>query len=66
MKVFRFISVLSLLEVGLLSFGGCNQKEPISLTIMSYNIRHGEGLDTIVDLSRAAGADNRWTMNTIR
>ena len=29
-------------------------KETISLKIMSYNIRHGEGLDKVLDLSRAA------------
>ena len=38
----------------LLSLGSCSQKETVPLKIMSYNIRHGVGLDTILDLSRAA------------
>lgn len=35
-------------------FSSCKNKESIDLKIMSYNIRHGEGLDTILDLSRSA------------
>ncbi|TDU34308.1 endonuclease/exonuclease/phosphatase family metal-dependent hydrolase [Gelidibacter sediminis] len=36
--------------------GACKvkQEQTIDLKIMSYNIRHGKGLDTILDLSRAA------------
>ena len=30
------------------------QRESMNLKIMSYNIRHGKGLDNIQDLSRAA------------
>lgn len=37
-------------------FSSCkvNEKQTIDLKVMSYNIRHGKGLDTILDLSRAA------------
>lgn len=37
-------------------FSSCKiqQEKSINLKIMSYNIRHGEGLDTILDLSRSA------------
>jgi len=36
--------------------GMCSLKQQpsVNLKIMSYNIRHGEGLDTILDLSRSA------------
>lgn len=54
MRAYRAILVLLLAVSAVLSLCACEQKEPISLTIMSYNIRHGEGLDTIIDLSRAA------------
>lgn len=32
----------------------CDQKQITKLKIMSYNIRHGEGMDNVLDLSRAA------------
>lgn len=32
----------------------CDQKQITKLKIMSYNIRHGEGMDNALDLSRAA------------
>ncbi|MBA6154558.1 endonuclease/exonuclease/phosphatase family protein [Gelidibacter maritimus] len=37
-------------------FSSCkiNEKQTVELKVMSYNIRHGKGLDTILDLSRAA------------
>ena len=40
--------------IGVFSFISCQQTKSTSLKVMSYNIRHGEGLDTILDLSRAA------------
>ena len=36
----------------------CDNKESSNLRIMSYNIRHGEGMDKILDLSRAADIIN--------
>ena len=41
--------------VGLISYG---QTKTTTIKLMSYNIRHGEGLDTILDLSRAAAIIN--------
>ncbi len=37
-------------------FSSCKieQEQSTNLKIMSYNIRHGEGLDTVLDLSRSA------------
>ena len=46
--------LLILMTIGLVNFYSCSQKESISLKIMSYNIRHGNGLDNIQDLSRSA------------
>jgi len=37
-----------------ISFYACEQEQVSNVKIMSYNIRHGEGLDTIMDLSRSA------------
>lgn len=39
----------------LILFGlfACKQQQTTSLKIMSYNIRHGEGMDMVLDLSRA-------------
>ena len=52
---YKYLLFLILLIVGLLSiFYACKHKETISLKIMSYNIRHGEGSDAILDLSRSA------------
>ena len=45
---------ITLLTIGMVGFYACKQKESIDLKIMSYNIRHGEGIDTILDLSRTA------------
>ena len=36
------------------AFCACQQEYTTKLTVMSYNIRHGVGMDTILDLSRAA------------
>ncbi|WP_297693259.1 endonuclease/exonuclease/phosphatase family protein [uncultured Eudoraea sp.] len=55
MSAYRSILLLSLLCTGLLSLLACSQKETVTFKIMSYNIRHGVGLDTILDLSRPAG-----------
>ncbi|MAJ51352.1 MAG: hypothetical protein CMB82_07050 [Flammeovirgaceae bacterium] len=46
--------LLILMIIGLVGFYSCHQKESISLKIMSYNIRHGNGLDNVQDLSRSA------------
>ncbi|PLX11017.1 MAG: hypothetical protein C0598_09160 [Marinilabiliales bacterium] len=35
-------------------FYACDQKQISNLRIMSYNIRHGQGMDNVLDLSRAA------------
>ncbi|MBO3698152.1 endonuclease/exonuclease/phosphatase family protein [Roseivirga sp. E12] len=43
-----------LLAVGLLSLIACDRQKTASLKIMSYNIKHGEGMDGVLDLSRAA------------
>lgn len=51
----KFTSLFVLITIGLFSFYSCTQKETILLKIMSYNIRHGEGMDTILDLSRSTG-----------
>lgn len=42
--------------IGLILSGlsACNTEQRADLNIMSYNIRHGVGLDTILDLSRSA------------
>jgi endonuclease/exonuclease/phosphatase family metal-dependent hydrolase len=48
------ILFLALLTIGLLS---SNAEKPLKTTIlkiMSYNIRHGEGMDNLLDLSRSA------------
>ncbi|MDA3905341.1 MAG: endonuclease/exonuclease/phosphatase family protein [Bacteroidales bacterium] len=37
----------------LFSFYGCKEEQTTNLTVMSYNIRHGVGMDTILDLSRS-------------
>ena len=36
------------------SFVACSQPKNIEMKIMSYNIRHGVGMDDVLDLSRAA------------
>jgi len=40
----------------LIFYSSCltRQEQSVDLKIMSYNIRHGEGIDTILDLSRSA------------
>ena len=50
MKKIAFV----LCGLSLLGFFGCESKQTIDLKIMSYNIRHGEGLDGTLDLSRSA------------
>jgi len=40
--------------LSIFSFYSCKQEQTFELKIMSYNIRHGEGMDTILDLSRSA------------
>lgn len=47
-------SVLILICLSLFGFYSCQQERVVNLKIMSYNIRHGEGLDGIQDLSRSA------------
>ena len=36
------------------TFIACHQSKTIDLKVMSYNIRHGEGMDRVLDLSRSA------------
>lgn len=43
-----------LISIGFVSFNSCKKKETINLKIMSYNIRHGERLDSALDLSSSA------------
>ncbi|MGR3810297.1 endonuclease/exonuclease/phosphatase family protein [Jiulongibacter sp. NS-SX5] len=43
-----------ILLLPVLMFASCQTKQLVSLKVMSYNIRHGEGLDLQLDLSRAA------------
>lgn len=44
----------ALICLSLFSFYECKQEQTMNLKIMSYNIRHGVGLDTVLDLSRSA------------
>ena len=41
-------------DLGIFSMQANEQEQIINIKIMSYNIRHGEGMDAILDLSRAA------------
>ena len=38
----------------LVSLFGCHRSQPVELRVLSYNIRHGEGMDHRVDLERIA------------
>lgn len=38
----------------LFNFLACKQEQTTTLKILSYNIRHGEGIDNLLDLSRSA------------
>lgn len=57
MKYLYFLMVLGLLIVPQVQ----GQVDQRSLNIMSYNIRHGFGLDSIQDLSRAAAVINSYS-----
>ena len=46
--------ILILTCISLFSSCAIKQEQSVSLKIMSYNIRHGDGMDTILDLSRSA------------
>jgi endonuclease/exonuclease/phosphatase family metal-dependent hydrolase len=54
MKKFKSYFFLILITIGIFCFYTCKKEKVVSLKVMSYNIRHGEGLDTILDLSRQA------------
>lgn len=54
MTKYKHIIFSVLLLAGSLGFSACDTEETANLSIMSYNIRHGEGMDGILDLSRAA------------
>lgn len=54
MGKYNHLKGLILWSIGLLSISACTQEQTIDLKVMSYNIRHGEGKDTILDLSRSA------------
>lgn len=49
-KAWFVIVAAALLTIGT----GCQEPEPFRLRVMSYNIRHGEGLDGKIDLERIA------------
>jgi len=51
---YRHIICLVLSAVTSFGFTACSGQKTASLKIMSYNIRHGEGIDGVQDLSRAA------------
>lgn len=53
----QYRHILCLMLCAAASFGltACSQQKTASLKIMSYNIRHGAGIDEVLDLSRAAG-----------
>lgn len=50
----KLLFFLLLLVNGVFSFYACKQQSITDLKIMSYNIRHGEGMDSVLDLSRSA------------
>src|SRR5210317_1005445 len=49
-KLYYFVSCTLLLT----SIIACEQTKTTTIKVLSYNIKHGVGLDTILDLSRAA------------
>ncbi len=54
MKKYKHILRSMLLIAGSIAFSACDRQETVSINIMSYNIRHGAGMDEVLDLSRAA------------
>src|SRR6185436_4143043 len=46
-------------------FCGCARQEPVEIRIMSYNIRHGEGMDGRVDLARIADVIRRASPDVV-
>lgn len=52
--VSRFLMVFTLLAAS-----GCASREPVTLRVLTYNIRHGEGMDGRVDLERIADVIRR-------
>lgn len=46
--------MLALLCLSVFIFCACERNQTANLKIMSYNIRHGVGMDNVLDLSRAA------------
>ncbi|WP_250847103.1 endonuclease/exonuclease/phosphatase family protein [Aquisphaera insulae] len=50
-----FLALVMLTCSTLSAFAPARADEPIRLRILSYNIRHGEGMDSKVDLERIAG-----------
>ncbi len=51
---YRHTICLILCVVSSFGFTACNGQKTASLKVMSYNIRHGEGIDETLDLSRAS------------
>ncbi len=50
----KSIVLLVSLLVAFVPFCGCASREPATFRVMTYNIRHGEGLDGKIDLERIA------------
>lgn len=55
MKKYTLVLIFTVSTIGLFSSYIQKPKHKISLKIMSYNIRHGEGMDDVLNLSRSAG-----------
>lgn len=46
--------VVAIICLSMFGWYGCKQGREVDLKIMSYNIRHGEGMDSVLDLQRSA------------
>ncbi len=54
MTKYKHILLSVFMTLGLVGLCACDGQKTASLKIMSYNIRHGAGMDEVLDLSRAA------------
>lgn len=50
----KLTAILLALALVILSVTGCAPREPVTLRVLSYNIRHGDGMDRHIDLERVA------------